>query len=480
MESFHYCPISAMVTAVRYATILSATESSIMPALTADLGRFVSELSLKDIPAAAQDVAKTGISDCFGVMIAGSRDPAIDMLDRELAGADSPMQASLIPSLKKRNVEDAALVNGAAAHILDYDDVTLDGHPSAVLVPAIMAQGEVLHSSGAELLTAYAAGYEVWVELLIREPVPLHQKGWHPTAVRGAVAAAAACAKLQRLDPQKCQTAIAIAASMTGGLVANFGSLTKCFHVGRAAQSGVLAARLAQAGLTASPDALEHQSGFLAALSPTGECDRSLPFSAKDKVWHLARQGLNLKRYPICYATHRAIDAALDLTNEYNLQPGDVAQIRVSTGDMQMLMLRNDKPKTAFEAKFSMQFAMASSIVARGVGLSQLTDEFVARADVQDLFGKVKIETTKETMNGSAFAPSESVEIRTAQGRLLSSAPVVHAKGSMQRPLSRAELQEKFIDCLGDQLDSKAKSNSFEKLMNLERINSASELLSLQ
>ena len=282
-----------------------------MSALTADLGRFVSGLDLKDIPAEAQSVAKTGITDCFGVMIAGARDPAIAMIDRELAASDARTRASLIPSRAKRNVEDAALVNGAAAHILDYDDVTLDGHPSAVLVPAIIAQGEAVHASGADLLTSYIAGYEIWVELLVREPVPLHQKGWHPTAVRGAVAAAAACAKLRRLSPERCQTALAIAASMAGGLVANFGSLTKCFQVGRAAQSGVLAARLAEAGLTASPDVLEHQSGFLAAFSPTGKHDLSMPFDAENKVWHIIRQGLNLKRYPICYATHRAIDGAL-------------------------------------------------------------------------------------------------------------------------------------------------------------------------
>ena len=163
-----------------------------MPALTADMARFVSELRLEQIPAEAQAVAKTGITDCFGVMIAGARDPAIALMDRELSSSDAGAQASLIPSLEKRNVEDAALVNGAAAHVLDYDDVTLDGHPSAVLVPAIVAQGEALSASGAELVTAYVAGYEIWVELLIREPVPLHQKGWHPTAVRGAVAAAAA------------------------------------------------------------------------------------------------------------------------------------------------------------------------------------------------------------------------------------------------------------------------------------------------
>src|SRR5581483_7255308 len=147
----------------------------------------------------------------FGVMVAGARDPVVPMVDRALAGADGAELASLVPTGTRRKAEDAALVNGVAAHVLDYDDVTLDGHPSAVLVPAILAQGEASGSSGAEMLAAYAAGYEVWAELLVREPVPLHQKGWHPTATRGAVAAAAACAKLRQLSAQKTQTALAIA-----------------------------------------------------------------------------------------------------------------------------------------------------------------------------------------------------------------------------------------------------------------------------
>src|SRR5262249_21182864 len=149
----------------------------------------------------ARAVAKTGFTDCFGVMVAGAREPVVALVDRELAGADGAHLASLVPSRARRHVEDAALVNGVAAHVLDYDDVTLDGHPSAVLVPAILAQGEALGSSGAEMLAAYAAGYEVWAELLAREPVPLHQKGWHPTAVRGAVAAAAASPPPRRLRP---------------------------------------------------------------------------------------------------------------------------------------------------------------------------------------------------------------------------------------------------------------------------------------
>lgn len=448
-----------------------------MNSLTQQLGSFVAGLRLQDIPGDALATAKTGFIDCFAVMIAGQRDGVSDLVDHALASSDRVEQASVIPTMVKRNVEDAALINGISAHVLDYDDVTLDGHPSAVLVPAILAQAEVSGSSGAEMLAAYAAGYEVWAELLVREPTPLHQKGWHPTAMRGTVAAAAACARLRGLGPAQIATSMAISASMAGGLVANFGSLTKCFQVGRAAQSGVIAARLAQAGLTASPDALEHPSGFLAATSPGGAADLKRAFDPAHKEWHLSRQGLNIKRYPICYATHRAIDAMLDLVERNGLVGSNVERIRVFTGEMQMVMLRNERPRTSFEAKFSMPFAMASALVARKVGLAQLTDEFVLRPEVQSLFPKVSYELTKDTLDGSAFAPDESVEVVTTAGETLNSEKIRYAKGSHQRPLSQRELREKFDDCLGDAFDNKSKADAFDKLSNLERLNSAADFI---
>jgi 2-methylcitrate dehydratase PrpD len=447
-----------------------------MSSLTADLGRFVADLALQQVPEQGRNIAKTGIADCFGVMVAGARDPGIALIDRELGSADRKPLASLIPSGGSRNVDVAALVNGVAAHVLDYDDVTLDGHPSAVLVPAILAQGEASGASGAEMLAAYIAGYEVWAELLVREPTPLHFKGFHPTAVRGTIAAAAACAKLRRLDPATTATALAVSASMASGLVANFGSMTKSFQVGRATQSGVIAARLAEAGLTASPDALEHQSGFLMALSPDGKADVARPFDSAHKEWHIVRQGLNIKRYPICYATHRSIDAALDLNAQHDLRPKDVRRIHVSTGKAQLLMLRNSRPQTGLEAKFSMQFAMASALVARKVGLSELTDAFVRNPAVQAIFPLVSFDTTTDTLEGSAFAPADAVEITTAGGETLKAPPVIYAKGSHQRPLSREELWHKFADCLGDGIPDAAKSRAFANLTNFDRLNGTGDL----
>ena len=454
---------------------LTSGDEPEMSSLTQDLGSFVADLSLGRIPSEGCDIARTGIADCFGVLVAGARDPAIALIDRELGGGGGAPFASLIPSGARRSAEAAALVNGVAAHVLDYDDVGLDGHPSAVLVPAILAQGEASGSSGAEMLTAYVAGYEVWAEIAAREPTPLHRKGWHPTSVRGAVAAAAACAKLRGLDGKGAATAMAVAASMAGGVVANFGTMTKSFQVGRAAQAGVIAARLAQAGLTASLDALEHPLGLLAALSPEGKAERERPFVAAEKEWHIVGQGLHIKRHPICYATHRSIDAALALVERYDLAPAQVAQIRVSTGSTQLAMLRNSKPHTGLEAKFSMQFAMAAALVARKVGLSELTDEFARRSDVQALFARVSFATI-EDVDSSAFAPADSVEITTCDGATLDSGPVKYAKGSHQRPLSRDELWAKFTDCLGAQFVAAAKSRTFEKLMMLDRLNGAGDL----
>jgi 2-methylcitrate dehydratase PrpD len=450
-----------------------------MSALTQGLGRFVAELSLRQIPPEGCAIARTGIADCFGVLIAGSRDPEIALVDRELGASDGTALASLIPSGARRSVETAALVNGVAAHVLDYDDVSLDGHPSAVLVPAILAQGEASGSSGAEMLAAYVAGFEVWAELLTRQPIPLHRKGWHPSAVLGPVAAAAACAKLRGLDAKGAATAMAIAASMSAGVVANFGSMTKSFQVGRAGQSGVIAARLAQAGFTASPDALEHPAGLLMALSVDGKAALDRPFVAEAKEWHIVGHGLSIKRYPICYATHRSIDAALDLVARHDLAPGQVERIHVSTGKTQMLMLRNARPQSGLEAKFSMQFAMAAALVARNVGLRELTDDFVRRPDVQAIFPRVSLEGTNATKEGSNFAPADAVAITTTAGETFKSGPVEFAKGSHERPLSREELWSKFTDCLGAQFPDATKSRAFDNLMMFDRLNGAGDLATL-
>ncbi|MBV9115095.1 MAG: MmgE/PrpD family protein, partial [Hyphomicrobiales bacterium] len=382
-----------------------------------------------------------------------------------------------IPSGRNLLAPDAAFVNGVAAHVLDYDDVALAGHPSAVLVPSILAEGWTLDARGRDAIAAYVAGYELWAQLAALEPGHLHERGFHPTAVFGALATAAACARLHGLDVEKTSHAIAIAASLAAGLVANFGTMTKSLHAGRTAQSGVLAARLAAQGFTASLDVLEHRTGFLWAHSPSGTPKTEDGVIDLGKNWRLERFGLNVKRYPTCYATHRSIDAMLGLVQSYGLKSDDVKEIRVRTGVTQKLMLRNADPRTGLEAKFSMEFAMAAALVAGRVGLSELTDNFVQRPEVSAAIARVRCTTTDEIMPGDQpFAPDDRVSVVLASGNVLEHAPVVHAKGSWQKPLTREELEDKFLDCATRALERDQALELFDQLWTLENVKSLREL----
>ena len=445
--------------------------------ITRQTANFVSNLKPADIPARCREAARAGIIDCVGVMIAGASEQPVRIVSAMLATSIQNDGAPEIPSGRNLAASDAALVNGVAAHVLDYDDVALSGHPSAVLVPAILAEGWSVDASGTDALAAYVAGYELWAQVAALEPGNLHQRGFHPTAVMGTLATAAACAQLRKLGPEKTAHAIAIAASLASGLVANFGTMTKSLHAGRTAQSGVLAASLAGQGFTASLDVLEHNTGFLRAHSPSGTPDIENGTVDIGTNWRLANLGVNVKRYPTCYATHRSIDAMLDLVDRYKLKPDDVREIRVHTGATQKLMLRNSNPKTGLEAKFSMEFAMAAALVAGRVGLAELTDEFVSRQEVNSAFGKVHCTTTDEAMPGDpAFAPSDQVTVVLASGNVLEHAPVVHATGSWQKPLTREELKDKFLDCATRVFSPLHAETLFDRFWLLEEMGSIREL----
>lgn len=414
--------------------------------LTKDLGQFVADLSPNRIPEEAARVARMGIIDCIGTMIAGRREDCVRIMREVLAPGTG--QATITFGKDKGPAPETAWINGTAAHALDYDDVGLRGHPSTVLVPAILAEAETLGCSGADITVAYIAGYETWAELFRRDTGLLHKKGWHPTGLYGAVGAAAACASLRRLDADKTAQAIALGASQSGGLMANFGTMTKPFHAGKAAHAGILAARLAEAGFTASTDALEHPQGFLSAISVEGNPDRSSGAKA-GKEWAILSQGIGIKKYPTCYCTHRAIDCMLDLVSADPVSADEVAKVTVNISDYFATVLRNHNPRTGLAAKFSMEFAMASGVIAKRVGLRELSDAFVLRPDVQDLMRRVEIVTTTEydpDLAGGAFA--DSVQVELASGRVVQGEPVTRATGHASRPLTEAQLYDKFADCL--------------------------------
>ena len=448
-----------------------------MNGLTRNLGEFVSTLEVKKIPAQAVATAKRGFIDCVGVMFAGRDEPVVRAVREVLVFALSSESHFLFTKEKTRSPE-AALINATAAHALDYDDVGIDGHPSVVLVPAILAEGERLGASGAELIAAYVAGYEVWAELSGRDQDPHHGKGWHPTAVFGALGAAAAASRLARLDAGRSACALGIAASMSAGLVANFGSMTKPFQAGRAAQSGLTAARLAAAGMTSAPDAIEHRSGMLQAFSPRGRV-RVEGAIAAGRDWHILRLGLNVKRYPVCYVLHRSIDGLLSLKEKREIKAENIEEIELTIGKLQAGVLRHSRPQTGLDAKFSAEFAAAASVVAGRVGLAELTDEFVRSGPVQSLLPKVRVSTVDETdPDEPLFAPHDSVAVRLADGTVLASGPVRHALGHARNPIGMDALRAKFEDCVGRALEAPSRSRLFDRLANLEKLSGAAELYS--
>jgi 2-methylcitrate dehydratase PrpD len=445
--------------------------------LTQELGRFAAGLTFEKLPEEAVEIARTGFIDTVATMIAGAHDPAPQLLRQGLDPAPGP--ASLYFSGETATAPEAAWINGTAGHALDYDDVGCRGHVSTVLVPAILAEAETLGLGGREMFAAYVAGYETWAELARRDPGHHHRKGWHPTGIFGTIGAGAACAALRRLSPEQATAAIALAASQAGGIMANFGTMTKPFHAGRASHAGLVSARLAELGFTAAPDALEHSQGFLSAVSPEGRADRDGPTPRFGEDWQILKQGLSIKKYPACYCTHRALDGVLELLARRKLKPAEIARITVSISDTHSLILRNHTPQTGLEAKFSMEFAMAMAVIARRASLAEYTDEFVRRPEVQELMRRVGIVTNENydpVVSGASVY--DQVTIDLVNGERLESEQVRRARGHADRPLGEADLFDKFRTCLDAGHARTAPELLFDRLRNLEKL-SARELTAL-
>lgn len=413
--------------------------------LTLDLADFVAALRYEDVPEAALPFIRTGFTDCFATLVAGRHSDEARMLLRSLEPA--PGASRLFVNLGSARPPEAAWLNATAAHALDYDDAAQRGHISVVVVPALLAEAEASGASGRRMATAYAAGYETWAELMRREPDHFHNRSWHPTGVFGPLAAAAACASLRGLSASQTVHALAIAASQSAGLIANFGTMTKPFHAGRAANAGVMAARLAQQGFTGAADALEHAKGLLRGISPAGRVDVESPVEA-GRVWKLPRGGVNIKKYPTCFATHRALDGMLAVLQAHPVSAAEVRRVQVTTSRRNRSTLRFAHPETALQAKFSMQFAMACALIARRAGLLELRDEFIRRLDVQDTMRRVEVlPEDREDPLRPGEAPEDVVRIETFDGRVFTHA-VGYVRGGPELPLAPGELFAKFESCL--------------------------------
>lgn len=432
--------------------------------LTKQLAGKIAALDLSAVPEIGISTVRLGLTDSIGTMIAGSSQPVARLLAQTLAG-DGLSEARLIPSMRRAGARTCTLVNGAAAHALDYDDVALDGHPSVVLVPALLAEGEALGSSADDIIRGYIAGYETWAALRKSSQVPLHDRGWHPSGVFGSLGAAAACAALRRLPAEATADTLALAAAQASGLVANFGAMAKPFQAGHAGEAGLLAARLAAAGVSGAKDVLEHDHGYFAAFS--GHPAVPLDNGFGHPQWAIATERLDIKNYPMCYSTHRMIDATLELRREHRIDPATIEHIDAHLGRVQIGMLRNHEPVTGLEAKFSAEFAAAAALLAGDVSPREVNDEFVRRPDVRGLMKKVESIPIAEMEAGYLpFSPYDQVVIHLSGGRKLESRRVTRASGSRDNPPTTEQIWKKFSANVSANLDDKVARRLFDELQS--------------
>jgi 2-methylcitrate dehydratase PrpD len=420
-----------------------------------------------DIPAAARQRAGAALLDTVGVTLAGASEPAARIVQQVVAGEGGD-GCTILGAAGRASPASAALANGTAAHALDFDDMCFVSlaHPSAPLVAAAIAAGEVAAAGGRALLDAYVAGFEIEARLG-RTMNPRHyQRGWHCTSTLGTIGAAAASARLLGLDAGVAAHALAIAASEASGLKENFGTMVKPLHAGLAARNGLLAVLLARAGFTASAHALDGTQGFLVAMdSERPSLDQEL--QDLGTRWEIVDTGITVKLYPSCAATHPTLDAVLDLRRRHAVNTADVDRIDVAVDSITPTVLIHSRPATGLEAKFSMEYCVAAAIVRGVVGIDTFDAASLGDPEVQALLPRVTMRVDPG-LDGVAPPLTQSrVAIVLRDGRTISQ-EANGARGYPDRPASADELGAKFLGCAKRTIAEDAAHHALERLRGID------------
>lgn len=429
-------------------------------------------ITYESLPPEAVHWAKVGLLDYIGCTVAGSTEPcariACDVLIEQAGQGPSAVlgRRVRVPSM------DAAVINGTAAHALDFDDIsnTMGGHPSAPLLSALLATADEGRCTGRSLIAAYVAGFEV--ETKIARGVHFHHytKGWHPTSTLGVFGVAAACAHMMGLDAASTTTALAIAASSSSGIKANFGTMTKPLHVGLCARAGMFAAKLASKGFTASPDVFEHKQGFLDVYNGAGTYDVERIFEHFAAPLDIVNPGIAIKQYPCCGSMHPALDAMLELVRTRDLQAEQVARIRVWLHPRRLEHTNRPFPGSDLDAKFSVQYGVARAITDRRIVMEQFEGDTYRDPRVQALLPLIEA----APYTSEQFAPSNhfggEVEVTLKSGEAMR-AKVEQALGrTSDDPLPRALLREKFVNCCARTLSPRAIDDLYARIDAAERV----------
>jgi len=432
-----------------------------------------------DWPELARARALDAITDCIGCMLAGSREPLAVAMLATLPSFDAAIPqapAQLVGTARHAPPADAALFNGTIAHALDYDDTNHPAyaHPSAAIVPALLALAPLCDATGADMVGAYVAGFEIFGKLGRALNTQHYRRGWHATGTFGAMAAAVAAGRLLRLDHGRMVNCLGIAASSASGLRVNFGSMTKPLHAGQAARAGVMAALLARNGFDASGEALDHRFGYLQVFNAGIGHDAAPLMRLGQDLEILTEHGLALKPYPSCGGTHPGIEAALILHRE--LKGEAIRSVRAGVCKMAFEPLIHVMPNAPLEGKFSLHFCVAAALLDGELGLQSFTDAKVADARIRALIPRITMELDDELRDDTEFATRLTVQTESGTRH---DCLVPLAMGKPARWFTPEKKQAKFRECAAGALGNAGCDAAFAALQALDAGRPVSELLPL-
>lgn len=435
-------------------------------AITRPLARAALNYSHVTLPPAAVVVAKQCILDWFGVTLAGAQEEATLILASVLDSSASG-KCSVIGQKTRFSACDAALINGTASHALDFDDVNkmMSGHPTVAVFPAVLAVAEAEACNGRDALAAFIAGYEIACTVGALVSPSHYAAGFHSTGTVGAIGAAAAAGLLLKLDEERMEHALGLAATQSAGLKAMFGSMAKPFHAGKAAANGVLAARLASRGFTAQPGALEQDQGFIATLSRETPRQPLIPDPGTEIVNTL------FKYHAACYLTHSTIDALSQMRESLRISPRDVAAVELHVSPGHLSVCNIAEPCSGLETKFSLRHTAALAICNRDSSALATFSDGMSR-DPELVRMRQRVAVFGDMPAGGAVR----VALRTVAGDVHE---LAHNTGIVESDLARqgSRIAAKFRSLAAPLVGVDAAESLLNAVMNMENCSDSGRLL---
>lgn len=439
--------------------------------ITKYLARFIQQARWEDIPNGVRHEAKRSILNFFGTALGGCRENAIEIALTSLAEFSDRSQATIIGRGERIDSLSAAFLNAASANIADFDDTHFPTviHPTAPVVPALFSLAERRRLTGQDLLLAFILGVEV--ECRLGNAIsPLHyRRGWHITATCGVFGAAAAAGNALALNEKQMVAALGNAATQSSGLIESLGTMAKSISIGNASRNGMWAALLAERGFTAPSRSLEGAHGFLRVMAENPNPDAIL--SGIGETWELSQNGY--KPYPCGVVVNPVIDCCLALRELEGLVPGQIEQVLISGNAL--LAQRADRPDVATgrEAQVSAQHSAAVTLLFGKPNLHSFTDSCVQDPDVRALRGRITL-----NVDLGLGVEAARVSVRSASGRE-HQIEVEHARGGSKKPLSDAELEEKFLLLASAWAPGRDMRPLIDRVWTLDRLANAAEILAL-